>query len=128
MLVICLLNNIVLRGRGFCTSSIAQITGNVPRLLADIVGLKSVDVLDQRSKSMASRSHCLLCVAYIVVTITGERHCIICAFMRCINLGTCKCNNTQEILWSATFPFETHTHVSSLLQNLLTERHATSYS
>ena len=37
MLVICLLNNIVLRGRGFCTSSIAQITGNVPRLLADIV-------------------------------------------------------------------------------------------
>ena len=38
MLVICLLNNIVLRGRGFCTSSIAQITGNVPRLLAAIVG------------------------------------------------------------------------------------------
>ena len=37
MLVICLLNSIVLRGRGFCTSSIAQITGNVPRLLADIV-------------------------------------------------------------------------------------------
>ena len=37
MLVICLLNNIVLRGRGFCTSSIAQITRNVPRLLADIV-------------------------------------------------------------------------------------------
>ena len=37
MLVICLLNNIVLRGRGFCTSSIAQITGNVPSLLADIV-------------------------------------------------------------------------------------------
>ena len=37
MLVICLLNNIVLRGREFCTSSIAQITGNVPRLLADIV-------------------------------------------------------------------------------------------
>ena len=43
MLVICLLNNIVLRGRGFCTSSIVQITGNVPRLLADIVGLKVVD-------------------------------------------------------------------------------------
>ena len=39
MLVICLLNHIVLRGRGFCTSSIAQITGNVPRLLADIVDL-----------------------------------------------------------------------------------------
>ena len=39
MLVICLLNNIVLRGRGFCTSSIAQITGNVPRLLADIVDI-----------------------------------------------------------------------------------------
>ena len=39
MLVICLLNNIVLRGREFCTSSIAQITGNVPRLLADIVSL-----------------------------------------------------------------------------------------
>ena len=38
MLVICFLNNIVLRGREFCTSSIAQITGNVPRLLADIVG------------------------------------------------------------------------------------------
>ena len=38
MIVIRLLNNIVLRGRGFCTSSIAQITGNVPRLLADIVG------------------------------------------------------------------------------------------
>ena len=37
MLVICFSNNIVLRGRGFCTSSIAQITGNVPRLLADIV-------------------------------------------------------------------------------------------
>ena len=40
MLVICLLNNIVLRGRGFCTSSTAQITGNVPRLLADIVASK----------------------------------------------------------------------------------------
>ena len=39
MLVICLLNNIVLRGRGFCTSSIVQITGNVPRLLADIVAV-----------------------------------------------------------------------------------------
>ena len=38
MLVICLLNNIVLRGRGFCTSSMVQITGNVPRLLAGIVG------------------------------------------------------------------------------------------
>ena len=37
MLDICLSNNIVLRGRGFCTSSIAQITGNVPKLLADIV-------------------------------------------------------------------------------------------
>ena len=37
MLVICLLNNIVLRGREFFTSSIAKITGNVPRLLADIV-------------------------------------------------------------------------------------------
>ena len=37
MLVICFSNNIVLRGRGFCTSSIAQITGNVPRLLADSV-------------------------------------------------------------------------------------------
>ena len=37
MPVICLSNNIVLGGRGFCTSSIAQITGNVPRLLADIV-------------------------------------------------------------------------------------------
>ena len=37
MLVICFSNNIVVRGRGFCTSSIAQITGNVPRLLADIV-------------------------------------------------------------------------------------------
>ena len=42
MLVICLLNNIVLRGRGFCTSSIAQITGNVPRLLEDIVVLASL--------------------------------------------------------------------------------------
>ena len=41
MLVICLLNNIVLRGRGFCTSSIAQITGNVPRLLAGIVPVTS---------------------------------------------------------------------------------------
>ena len=41
MLVICFSNNIVLRGRGFCTSSIAQITGNVPRLLADIVGFES---------------------------------------------------------------------------------------
>ena len=40
MLVICLSNNIVLRGRGFCSSSIAQITGNVPRLLAGIVALQ----------------------------------------------------------------------------------------
>ena len=45
MLVICLLNNIVLRGRGFCTSSIAHITGNVPRLLADIVGWGSGQLL-----------------------------------------------------------------------------------
>ena len=40
MLVICLSNNIVSRGRGFCTSSVAQITGNVPRLLAGIVALQ----------------------------------------------------------------------------------------
>ena len=41
------LNNIVLRGRGFCTSSIAQIIGNVPRLLAGIVDLKKAfDTVD----------------------------------------------------------------------------------
>ena len=32
------------KGRGICTSSIAQITGNVPRLLADIVVHKEVRV------------------------------------------------------------------------------------
>ena len=53
MLVICLLNNIVLRGRGFCTSSIAQITGNVPRLLADIV-LESRLVLYRAMKEEAA--------------------------------------------------------------------------
>ena len=52
MLVICLLNNIVLRGRGFCTSSIAQITGNVPRLLADIVAFdeKLTIILNENSR------------------------------------------------------------------------------
>ena len=49
MLVICLLNNIVLRGRGFCTSSIAQITGNVPRLLADIVGIIGLNWIPRMS-------------------------------------------------------------------------------
>ena len=50
MLVICLSNNIVLRGRGFCTSSIAQITGNVPRLLAGIVvnGMQVKEIKDSQ--------------------------------------------------------------------------------
>ena len=55
MLVICLLNNIVLRGREFCTSPIAQITGNVPRLLADIVVLQVLSTI-AAVKPLASSS------------------------------------------------------------------------
>ena len=51
----CLLNNIVLRGRGFCTSSIAQITGNVPRLLADIVAVNQTTIQMQYTLDIPDR-------------------------------------------------------------------------
>ena len=57
MLVICLLDNIVLKGRGFCTSSIAQITGNVPRLLADIV-------VHQNGQSNTTQKKFFSCLIY----------------------------------------------------------------
>ena len=39
VLVTCPSSTMVLKGRGFCSSSIVQITRSVPRLLADIVAL-----------------------------------------------------------------------------------------
>ena len=66
MLVICLLNNIVLRGREFCTSSIAQITGNAPRLLADIVGWKTIeDVIQYELQIIAYKSRNGLAPRYL---------------------------------------------------------------